>query len=68
MANHDYKMSESVDMKSSEAVEYAANETGLSVSHYRACAESAGTYNRLAIEKWIARNYDYQKKQIIRKT
>jgi len=60
----DYKTSEIVDMKNPDAVKYAADQEGLSVSRYRTCAESAGTYHRQAIAKWIRQHYDYQKNQI----
>lgn len=62
----DFKTSESVDMKNPEAVKFAADEVGLSVSHYFACAEGAATYNRMAIRKWINQHYDYKKSRIIR--
>lgn len=61
----DYKTSESVDMKNPEAVKYAADQEGLSVSHYRACAEGAATYHRMAIKKWIKQHYDYKQNRII---
>jgi hypothetical protein len=62
----DFKTSKSVDMKNLEAVKFAADEEGLSVSHYRACAESAATYDRMAIKKWIQQHYDYKENRIIR--
>lgn len=61
----DYKTSESVDMKNLEAVKYAADEEGLSVAHYRTCAEGAATYDRKAIKKWINQHYDYKRNKII---
>ena len=64
MGDQNYTVSESVDMKNPEAVKYAASQIGLSVGHYKACAESAGTYNRLAVEKWINCNYDFQQMRI----
>ncbi|MFN0256784.1 RING finger protein [Pedobacter ureilyticus] len=61
-----YKTSETVDMKNLEAVKYAAEEVGLSISQYKMCADGAGTYNRSAITKWIGRHYDRKLERIVR--
>lgn len=61
MENSDYKTSEQVDMKNDEAVKYAANQLGISVSQYKACAEAAATYSRIGVEMFVKKRFDHLK-------
>lgn len=62
MDQEDYKTSESVDMKNPLAVNYAAEEAGVTVREYKLYADRAGTYHRKSVEKYISR-YHYPLKK-----
>ena len=61
MEKENYKTSEQVDMQNEIAVKYAADQLGISVSQYKACAKAAGTYSRKGLEMFVNRRFDHSK-------
>lgn len=61
MKKEDYKTSEQVDMKDELAVKFAADQLGINVSQYKACAEAAATYSREGVRIFVQRRFDRSK-------